>query len=317
MGKKKKKVIIDCDPGHDDVMAILSILASDDVEVLGITTVCGNNYCNVVTENLLNVLSYINRTDICVAKGQDRPLIYNPEPQDAHGYNGLEGFDFPQPIMQIVSNNAVEFMKNLIDEEDNKVTILALAPLTNIALLLRTYPEVKKNIDEIILMGGSIYRGNILARSEFNIYADPHAAEMVMESGVKTVILPLEGCDYCLITEEDIAYWENEDGRASRIVAALMNFFAEYGRKRGRKEFTVFDLGVSMYLLHPEMFEGYNCSCKVVLEGADTRGMTIIEPKEKSHIKVLTKCDTELFRKYIREDIDKVDKQFAINYPNE
>lgn len=305
-----KNILIDCDPGHDDVMAILSMLASDEVDVLGITTVCGNNYCEVITQNLLNVLSYIGRDDIPVAMGQTKPLIYNPEPQDAHGYNGLEGFEFPEQNMELVSTNAVTFMKEKIMNSTDKVTILALAPLTNIALLLRTFPEVKEHIEEIVLMGGSIYRGNILARSEFNIYADPHAAEIVMQSGVKTTILPLEGCDYCTITEEEINYWKNKNDRVSSMVAGLMDFFAIYGREHGMSEYTVFDLGVAMYVLHPELFEGYNCSCHVVLDGKYTRGMTVIDPQKDSHIQVLTKCNTKEFRKYIVEDIDNLDLRY-------
>ncbi len=306
-----KNILIDCDPGHDDVMAILSSLASDEVDVLGITTVCGNNYCEVITKNLLNVLSYIGREDIPVAMGQTRPLLYDPEPQDAHGYNGLEGFEFPEQNMQLSSTNAIPFMRDKIMDSD-KVTILALAPLTNIALLLRTFPEVKEHIEEIVLMGGSIYRGNILARSEFNIYADPHAAEIVMQSGVKLTILPLEGCDYCTISEDEINYWKNKNGRVSSMVAGIMDFFAIYGREHNQQAYTVFDLGVAMYVLHPELFEGYKCSCHVVLDGKYTRGMTVIDPQKDSHIQVLTKCDTELFRKYILEDIDKLDLRYEM-----
>ncbi len=307
-----RNILIDCDPGHDDVMAILSLLNDDEMNVIGITTVCGNNYCEVVTENILNVLSYIGRTDIPVAMGQTRPLLYQPEPQAAHGYNGLEGFEFPKENMELTSDNAITFMRDSIMSEDRKVTILALAPLTNIALLLRTFPEVKEHIDEIVLMGGSIYRGNILARSEFNIYADPHAAQMVMESGLKITILPLEGCDYCTITEKEIDYWKKKDGQVSRMVAGIMDFFAIYGREHHMQAYTVFDLGVAMYVEHPELFEGYTCSCNVVLDGEYTRGMTVIDQKEDSHIQVLTKCNTELFRKYIVEAIDNLDQRYEM-----
>ena len=304
-----KNILIDCDPGHDDVMAILSLIANrDKVNILGITTVCGNNYCELITENTLNVLSYIHHTEIPVARGQLRPLLYEPEPQSAHGYNGLEGFEFPKPHMSLTSTNAITFMHEKIMQYD-KVTILALAPLTNIALLLKTYPEVHSHIEEIVLMGGSIYRGNILPRSEFNIYGDPHAAQIVMESNVPTTILPLEGCDTCLISEGDINYWKNKDGHVSRMVAGLLDFFAEYGRKRNQTEYTVFDLGVAMYVLHPEIFEGYSCTCNVVLDGKYTRGMTVIDKDENSHNKVLTKCNTEAFRNYFRKDIDLLDNE--------
>lgn len=305
-----KNILIDCDPGHDDVMAILSVLAhSKELNLLGITTVCGNNLCERITENTLNVLSYLNRRDIPVSMGALRPLMYDPEPQNAHGYNGLEGFEFPKPDISITKERAVEFLKDQLLSHD-KVTILALAPLTNLALLLRSYPEVKEHIEEIILMGGSIYRGNILPRAEFNIYADPHSAEIMINCGVPVTILPLEGCDYCTIKEEDITYWKNKNGHVSKMVAGIMDFFAGYGRSHGMSEFTVFDLGTAMYVLHPEIFKSYTCTCHVVTEGKYTRGMTVIDKVDTSNIKVLVHADKEKFREYIRQDIDYLDAQY-------
>ena len=305
---EKRKLLIDCDPGHDDIMAILMTLARPEAfELLGITTVAGNNHMRQVTDNLLRTLTYLGRTDIPVAMGSESALILDPEPQDAHGKTGLDGFDFPEPGFLPVPEGAVEFMKNAIMNSTEKVTIAALAPLTNIALLLLAYPEVKEKIEEIVIMGGSVCRGNMLARSEFNIYADPHAAEAVMRSGVRVVIAPLEVCDYCIVNEEDIRYWQNKKTKAAQLCGGLMNFFAGYGRQRGWSEFTVFDLATIMYLLYPERFEGFDGTCHVVPDGAYTRGMTVIDPCEGGHIHTLIKADKAFLNARFREAIDLLD----------
>ncbi len=304
----KRKLIIDCDPGHDDIMAILMALAHPEkFDILGITTVAGNNHMVQVTKNLLSVLTYLGRTDIPVAMGADSPLILDAEPQDAHGVTGLDGFSLPEPGFFPVRQGAVEWMKNTILNCQSSVTIVALAPLTNIALLLKAYPEVQDCIEEIVLMGGSVYGGNILARSEFNIYADPHAAEAVMRSSVPVVIAPLEVCEDCLVYESDIAYWTEKNTPAAQLTAGLMNFFAGYGRKRGWTSFTVFDLVTIMFLMYPEKFEGFRCSCHVVTDGEYTRGMTVIDPDKESHIFTLMRADREFLNARFREAIEILD----------
>ncbi|MBR2726279.1 MAG: nucleoside hydrolase [Solobacterium sp.] len=307
----KRKIIIDCDPGHDDIMAILMALAHpEELELLGITTVAGNNHMRRVTENLLRTLTYLGRTDIPVSMGSDTALVLGPEPQDAHGVTGLDGFDFPEPAFTPVKEHAVEFMKNCILSSEDKVTIVALAPLTNVALLVLAYPEVKDRIEQIVLMGGSVYRGNMLARSEFNIYADPHAAEAVMRCGVPVVIAPLEVCDDCLISEDDIKRWEQIKKPAAQLCAGLMNFFAGYGRKRGWTEFTVFDLVTIMYLLYPDRFEGFRSSCHVVPDGKYTRGMTVIDEDGNGHVYTLMKADRKYLNERFLEAIDRLDEGY-------
>ena len=306
----KRKLIIDCDPGHDDIMAILMVLAHpEEFDLLGITTVAGNNLAPQVTGNLIRTLTYLGCTDIPVSMGSETALVLDPEPQDAHGVTGLDGFDFPEPGFAPVKERAVEFMKNRILDSEDKVTIAALAPLTNIALLLLAYPEVKERIEQIVLMGGSVYRGNMLARSEFNIYADPHAAEAVMRSGVPVVIAPLEVCDDILVSEDDIRMWENTPKPAAQLCAGLLNFFAGYGRKRGWTEFTVFDLATIMYLLYPDRFEGFRSTCHVVPDGTYTRGMTVIDPDENGHVFTLMKADRAFINARFREAIEKLDQE--------
>ncbi len=303
-----RKVIIDCDPGHDDVMAILETIAHPETfELLGITTVCGNNLCERVTENALHVLEWIGRTDIPVARGALKPLVYDPEPQAAHGYNGLEGFEFPAASIAPVSMNAPEWIHEQLNQSETPVTIMALAPLTNLALLLRKYPEDAERIEEIVMMGGSVHGGNILKYAEFNVYADPHALKEVSESRIPITILPLEACADCTITEEEIRGWKSSRGKIAQMAGALMDFFAEYGRHHDMHAYTVFDLGVPYFLLYPERFTSSMHAMEIVTEGAETRGQTIFADGDR--VRVLEHTDPLAFRNEIRTCIEQLDQQ--------
>ena len=189
---EKRKIIFDCDPGHDDIMAIMNALAHpEQLEILGYTTVCGNNYVDKVTRNLCQVLTALGK-DGKVAVGYDAPLVLDPDPQPAaHGESGLDGPTLPEPTVQPINQHAVEFLHEMAVKHE-KITIVALAPLTNIAVFLKTWPELKEKIECITLMGGSRSSGNILPRAEFNIYEDPHAAKLVFESGVPIVMSDIE-----------------------------------------------------------------------------------------------------------------------------
>lgn len=307
---KKKYVLIDCDPGHDDIMAILSAIANPDIfHILGITTVCGNNLVPLITENMLNVLEYIHREDIPVCMGADKPLFYPPSPQAAHGYNGLEGFEFPKLTIKTIDQNVITFMKEKILSSPEPVTIMALAPLTNIATLLKEEPTLINQIEQIVVMGGSWYRGNVIPHAEFNIYADPHAAKEVFSGKISTVIIPLECCDDCTISEETVQSWTNDKRYLTKMVGGIMDFFAIYGRKHQRTRHTIFDLAVTEYLLQPEIFQGESCDCEVILTGEETRGQTIFTPNPNSKIHVLKNADTNKFEKQIISDIHKLSTQ--------
>ena len=189
----KRPIIIDTDPGIDDALAIAIALFSDELDVKLITTVAGNVGLDKVTYNALRLLKYFEREDIPVAMGADSPLIRPYEDaSNVHGKSGMEGFDFEEPTISAIKENAVDAMRKVIMESAEPVTLVPIAPLTNIALLLKTYPEVKKNIREIVMMGGSASRGNKGVMSEFNVALDPEAAHMVFHSGVKLTMVGLD-----------------------------------------------------------------------------------------------------------------------------
>ncbi len=311
---EKRRVIIDCDPGHDDIMAILLCLAHPEAfDVLGYTTVCGNQLVHKVTDNLCKVLTAIDREGK-VAQGYAAPLFYAPEPQPgAHGETGLDGPVLPSPTVKPLSMHAIEFMKEQVEQSDTPVTIIALAPLTNVAMFLMTYPHLKEKIECITLMGGGIYKGNIIEKAEFNIYEDPHAAKIVFESGVPIIMSGIEVCDDCSILHSEVDALKGQ-GPVRNLAHDILQFFSRYGRERGTDRSPLFDVAPVMHLLHPEYFTSKRYPVHIEVAGAYTRGMTVVDQRtyiDESAVnaQVLLTCDREKFITCFLEALAFLDKQ--------
>lgn len=304
-----RKIIIDCDPGHDDIMAIITALAhKEELEILGIATVAGNQTLEKVTGNILKVEEYLN-INIPVYKGEDRPLVLNPEPQPlAHGESGMDGPILPEPKLKPSDKNALEFYKEVLENND-KVTIVGLAPLTNIALLINNYPDLTNKIEEIVIMGGAINGGNINKYAEFNIWHDPHAAKIVFDSGIKVVVAPLEVClsGAILLNEvKQISY----DKKVSKLVRELFDFYCKYAIERNWDRTSIFDVIPIVYLLKPELFEYEIGNIDIILDGIDTQGQTVFtKNKDGKHI-VLLQTDRKAFIDYFMDAIAYLDKQY-------
>jgi inosine-uridine nucleoside N-ribohydrolase len=216
------KIILDCDPGHDDAIALLLALASPEVELVGVTTVSGNQTVEKTTANALRLLEFLGRGEVPVARGAERPLVRPVRVADhVHGESGLDGPDLPQAHGAPVEEHAVEFLARTVAG----ATLVATGPLTNVALLLAAHPDSKP--DAIVLMGGAIGEGNITPAAEFNIWADPEAARRVFESGVPTTMVGLDVTHRALITPE-----HNErlrgSGRAGKLTAELVDFYFRF-----------------------------------------------------------------------------------------
>lgn len=299
-------IIIDCDPGHDDALAIFCALANPDkLNILGFTSVCGNQIVEKVHRNLAGILNLVNCT-IPYAKGAAQPLLVAPDPQPiAHGESGLDGPIIPLASKYEVEEHAVDFMYQQINQASDKVTIVALAPLTNIALLLSIYPEIKNKIKQICLMGGAITKGNINQEAEFNIYADPHAAKIVFASGIKIIMAPLEACEDCSIKLVDIELFNRESELAKFTYEALM-FYSNYSRVRNIDHSPIFDLAPMMYLLHPEFFQTSYHQVEIILTGEQTRGKTKLD---------LSKHDSKILHQIILSgDNQKIMQSFIADF---
>ncbi|MDO4940948.1 MAG: nucleoside hydrolase [Erysipelotrichaceae bacterium] len=306
-------IVIDTDPGHDDILASLVALAHKEAfNILGFTTVCGNHLVDKVTKNLLNVLDYLN-IDIPVYVGASKPLKRMPEPQGiVHGESGLDGPVFAECHKKASDISAVDFLYDKL--KDNKLTIVALAPLTNIAELLSKHPECKDNIEQIVLMGGSVYSGNIQVKSEFNIYHDPEAAKIVFNSKVPIVMAPIE---VCFAGGLNLSYIErfNKQNKVSKLVYNMLNYYSLYSLMHHMEDAIIYDMTTIIYLLHPEYFTIKKYNVDIELDGQYTRGMTVCEDiKDDSIINnpidVLMDVDKEKFINVFFDAIDYLDKQY-------
>jgi len=223
-----RPVILDCDPGHDDALAILLAAASPELKVLGITTVCGNTTISNSTRNALRLVSFAN-LDIPVARGAAKPLLREPSldvPRIVHGESGLDGPEIPESPEGPLDQSATEFIATILRESDRKVTLIPTGPLTNIATLLLAYPDVKDNVEEIVLMGGALLHvGNITSAAEFNIYADPEAAKIVFGSGIPITMVGLDATMKCVVTDDIIAEIRGIGTPVPMLTADLLDFY--------------------------------------------------------------------------------------------
>jgi len=223
-------IILDCDPGHDDAIAILLALASPEIELIGVTTVSGNQTLDKTTANALRVLEFAGRPDIPVYAGSDRPFIRERDvAAHVHGESGLDGPDLPPPSGAAREQHAVDFIAQEIRSRDGKLTLVPTGPLTNIGLLLALHPDARP--ERIVLMGGSIGEGNRTPAAEFNIWADPEAAQRVFAAGLDTTMIGLDVTHRALITDKHTERLR-ASGRIGSMVAQLMDFYARFHRAR-------------------------------------------------------------------------------------
>jgi len=218
-------ILIDCDPGHDDAIALLLALGSPEVELLGVTTVHGNQTLEKTTKNALRVLELAGRSDIPVAAGADRPLQRELHvASHVHGESGLDGPVLPEPTTAPVTQEAADFLAEKIVDG---AVLVPTGPLTNIALLLERHPDAAAKVSEIVLMGGAIAEGNMTPAAEFNVWADPEAAQAVFHSGIEVTMVGLDVTHRALLTSDD-AERLRSTGKIGAFVADLVEFFKVY-----------------------------------------------------------------------------------------
>ncbi|AIF44853.1 ribonucleoside hydrolase RihC [Virgibacillus sp. SK37] len=302
----KRPIIIDTDPGIDDAVAIAIALYDEQLDVRLITTVAGNVSLEKVTYNAMRLMKFFGK-DIPVAAGADRPLIKEAiDASDIHGETGMGGYDFEEPDMEeLLKEHAVNAMYKEIMNSEQPITLVPIGPLTNIALLLRMYPEVKDNIHEIVLMGGSTARGNAGVMSEFNIFADPEAAKIVFDSGISLTMVGLDIGLKALIYPEDSQQLK-ELNRTGDMLYQLFQRYRGGGLKTGLKMYDSTAIG---YLLNPDMFETVDAFVDIELEGSLTKGCTVVDLKNytgnKPNATVAVDIDPVQYKDWLIECIKK------------
>ncbi|TYB82750.1 nucleoside hydrolase [Maritimibacter fusiformis] len=276
-----RKIIIDTDPGQDDAVAILLALASPEIEVLGITAVAGNVPLALTAKNARIVCEVAGRTDALVFAGCDapmtRPLV---TAEHVHGKTGLDGPDLWEPEMPLQAAHGVDFIvKTLRTEPSGSVTLCALGPLTNLGTALTRAPDIAGRIAEIVLMGGAYFEvGNITPAAEFNIYDDPEAADIVLHSGAKITMMPLDVTHKALVTRPRLAAFGGLGTRTGRFTAEMLDFFERFDiEKYGSEGGPLHDPTTVAWLLRPDLFSGRFVNVEIETGSDLTRGMTVAD----------------------------------------
>ncbi len=305
------RVILDCDPGHDDAIALLLALGSPvEIELQGVTTVAGNQTLERTTANAIRVLDHVGRDDVPVAAGAPRPLVRAAElATSVHGETGLDGPELPPPSREPLREHAVEWMAGVVAAARPPVTLVATGPLTNVALLLARYPESEQRLECIVLMGGAIGEGNVTPAAESNMWWDPEAAARVFQSPVGKVMVGLD-VTYRALMRDEHAERLAAAGRAGRLVADLYDFYSRSHRRRGRDGAPIHDACAMAYLIDPTLLQTVECGVMVDTGGELSRGRTNVDRRGhmgwRPNCRVGVDIDAERFLELLVERIGRL-----------
>jgi purine nucleosidase len=272
-------VILDCDPGHDDALAILLAASNPAVDLLAITTVAGNQTLDKTTMNARRLCTVAGITDVPIAAGCDRPLR-DPlrTAGDVHGETGMDGPRFGTPTVEVAEVHAVELMHELLVHADRPITLIGVGPFTNLATLLRRFPEDRRRIERIVLMGGSTERGNTTPYAEFNVLVDPEAAEEVLASGVPTTWLGLNVTHQATATTEVLARIAALGTPLAGVCVELLTFFGDtYRELFGFPAPPVHDPVAVAQVIDPRIVSLWHAPMRIELRGEHTRGATVVD----------------------------------------
>ena len=305
-----EKIILDCDPGHDDAVAILMAGIHPSIELLGITTVAGNQTLNKTTINALNVCQYLN-IDVPVCSGMALPMVRKVQTiaDDIHGESGLDGTTLPEAQYNVDARHAAELIIDIVMKEPAKtVTLVPIGPLTNIALAARLEPKIVERVKEVVLMGGGFHIGNIKPMAEFNIENDPEAAHIVFEEKWPIVMVGLDLTYQALATQDVKNTIASIDSDAGRFVTQVIARFSEnYKKSKGFDAPPVHDACAVGYVIDPTVIETRKAPVHVECIGRYTAGMTVTDLRrtapEDCHTSVAVKLDRERFWNLVVESL--------------
>ena len=268
-------IVIDCDPGHDDAIAILLALASPEVELRGITTVAGNQTLEKTTRNALKVLELAGRADIPVAAGADAPLRRTLRvAANVHGESGLDGPSLPEPATAVVDGHAADVLAEWIEPG---VVLVPTGPLTNVALMLDRHPDVKDRLERIVWMGGSIAEGNVTPAAEFNAFVDPEAAAAVFGSGIPVTMIGLDVTHKALFTRAHADRLRGT-GAAGRVVAELSDFFQRFHESRYDFDGSpIHDALAVAHVIDPSLVTTLTCNISIETASQFCDGRTVVD----------------------------------------
>ena len=284
-----RRLLLDCDPGHDDAIAIMLAVADPGIELLGVTTVAGNVTLENTTRNALRVLDMVGRPDIPVAAGRDRPRVRELSTAAVmHGESGLEGPLLAEPSRPALDIPAIDFVEQVLLDADEPVTLVATGPLTNMADVVERLPHLRSRIRELVIMGGAVDLGNWTPAAEFNIWVDPHAADVVFrgarppgegrpEDGIALTMIGLEVTHRAWLTDEH-ANALRGTGRAGQFVAELLDHFVGFHQRRfGWEGGPIHDPVTIAHLIDPTLVTTLPMNVQIETESPLCIGRTVAD----------------------------------------
>ena len=307
-----RKIILDCDPGHDDAMAILLAHGSPEIELVAITTVAGNQTVDKTSLNARRVCTAAGIHNVPVAAGCDRPLTRPLQTAGyIHGETGLDGPAFGQPTVALDPRHGVDVIIELVMKSDGDITLVPTAPLTNIAMAVRKEPRIVSKVQEVVLMGGAYTRGNTTPAAEFNIAVDPEAAAIVFKAGWPLTMVGLDLTHQALATPAVLQRITELGTPIARIAVELMEFFREtYRRHAGFDSPPVHDPCAVARVIDPSVIECVDAFVAVETRGEWSAGMTVTDFRgrlgQPINAKVATKLDVERFWRLMIDALERI-----------
>lgn len=311
-------IILDCDPGHDDAIALMLALGNKEIiDLKCISTVGGNQILDKTTRNALQLLELMDET-VPVVKGMAKPLVRPLEIADSvHGDSGMDGPSLPPPHRSPSDSFLLDMYARILEESEEKITFVVTGPQTNMALLLIARPDLKAKIKQIVFMGGACFGGNWSPHSEFNIYVDPEAAQVVASSGLPVVMCGLDVTHKATITVEEIQRFRNIGNKTGVVFAELLDFFSktsdpDFLKEEEGPKIRLHDVTTIAYLLKPEIFETRDLFVSIDMASNMNvnRGSTIVDYtnsfKKEPNMKVCFNIDREKFIDLLFNSISKL-----------
>ena len=298
---KKIPVLMDCDPGHDDAIALVMAHRSPAIDLIGVTTVCGNATLERTTTNARRIMEFIGATDVPIAEGCSSPIARPLVLGTADGPSGLDGTAYlPEASLPLVDLHAVDFIAKVLTEAAEPVVIVPTGPLTNIGMFLMKYPHLKDKIAKIVLMGGAFYRrSEYITPTEFNIFCDPEAARIVIDSGIDITMVGLDVTMHVLVEEEQFAELRKIETPLGAVVLDWLKFYEKLHRGQMGVGGALHDPLALAVVIDPTLIETRDAHVEIDLTGTFTFGATVAdywnERKLGTNVKVASRVDSDRF----------------------
>jgi inosine-uridine nucleoside N-ribohydrolase len=307
----RTRIIIDTDPGVDDAVAIMLALASPELDVVAITAVNGNVGLDKTALNARRLVELSGRTDVPVAAGCAVPLAgASGDASEVHGQDGLGDLTWDEPSVQLVTEHAVELMYREAKQE--RLTIVAVGPLTNVAELLIQHPDIVDYVDRVVIMGGASFEGNVTPAAEFNIWADPEAAEVVVGGSWPLTFMPLDLTHQALINDDDLAFFRSLNTEVGTRLADMLEPYALFHLEWfGNRDLVMHDATAIYEVIDPSAIDKIGVKVTIETSGSHSRGATWFHRSHhnaSSIVRVGTSIDNDKFRAVLRERIASYSK---------